>query len=682
MIFKGIGRGLTLDKEGELVLTGHLFESVEFGSLKAEDDGGFVAKVDPFGKPLWIKTIANYSGHEAVVDDLNNIYISGVLYDTAVVNGTVHIPKGHDVSLVASFSAQGGPRWAFPGDTLQEGVSDTELTIDQRGNLYAADVLEDVGDFGCQQLTAQGSSDAFVTKLAPYHRCPIYGLTKACSSDTVTYYFHPASAVTSYQWRIPDSVAHQVAIVDDTTVQVAFNNLRAITLAVDLTLEENCRTVAFSEYVHVSLPSPLATSSTLSGSDIICAGQQAVVYRVEENKNVDYYHWSVPEGAILIEDRENEILVNFTDEFQRGFIQCEISNQCYDHTYPAFEVQADTLVADAQSIIGPTLVCAGDTAVTYQVPVIAGANRYHWNLPRGISTTGPSHITDTNQITVKVAKLATDGLIIVRGINECDEGKTSPWLPIDIQQKPAVAADIKGEAVICTNDKTTFRTEKIKGAQEYRWRFSAGTLSSAAQTMYSELSEITVAVIANGTVDVTGKNECGYGVASDLVRVNTLEIVDFTPPDIKKKCDVLYVEGQYDPALIQWYLNGELVKSATDRLRVTLPGLYTLSYQSPCGELLVDIEVTREDIDWFIPTAFSPNDDASNDAFVVSDRLLGSHLIVYNRWGRKVHEDANYKNTWRGRNLSAGNYYYVLRTDCTNQPITGTVTLLRRKGSL
>lgn len=77
--------------------------------------------------------------------------------------------------------------------------------------------------------------------------------------------------------------------------------------------------------------------------------------------------------------------------------------------------------------------------------------------------------------------------------------------------------------------------------------------------------------------------------------------------------------------------------------------------------------IEREVLIRKIPNVITPNGDGINDFFFINELLFYEpiHLKVYNRWGRKVFEDENYKNDWNGVNmwgksLAEGTYFYVL----------------------
>lgn len=78
-----------------------------------------------------------------------------------------------------------------------------------------------------------------------------------------------------------------------------------------------------------------------------------------------------------------------------------------------------------------------------------------------------------------------------------------------------------------------------------------------------------------------------------------------------------------------------------------------------------------------IPNVFSPNGDGTNEFFEISNvQYYPNELTIYGRWGNKVYETLNYKNTWRGDGVPDGTYYYVLHLS-DDREYSGHVTILR-----
>lgn len=96
--------------------------------------------------------------------------------------------------------------------------------------------------------------------------------------------------------------------------------------------------------------------------------------------------------------------------------------------------------------------------------------------------------------------------------------------------------------------------------------------------------------------------------------------------------------------------------------------------------------LTVEPCDLTIPNIITPNGDGLNDEFYIPNVEFypNSTMTIYNRWGRKVHEDTNYQGQWDGENCADGVYFWVFTVnygDHGNGLETiqqhGTVTILR-----
>lgn len=87
----------------------------------------------------------------------------------------------------------------------------------------------------------------------------------------------------------------------------------------------------------------------------------------------------------------------------------------------------------------------------------------------------------------------------------------------------------------------------------------------------------------------------------------------------------------------------------------------------------------------FVPNAFTPNEDGTNDEFgVVGEGIEEMTLYIFNRWGEVVFESTQVDHKWngthKGEKCENGVYVYklVARNKMTNQFFekTGHVTLV------
>lgn len=97
------------------------------------------------------------------------------------------------------------------------------------------------------------------------------------------------------------------------------------------------------------------------------------------------------------------------------------------------------------------------------------------------------------------------------------------------------------------------------------------------------------------------------------------------------------------------------------------------------------LEVICDDSNIFIPNAFSPNADNSNDMLYVRGKVVDEmYLTIYNRWGEMLFESHSLNDGWNGTYKSKlcqpGVYVYYLKVICLDKQEffkKGNVTLLR-----
>jgi len=86
----------------------------------------------------------------------------------------------------------------------------------------------------------------------------------------------------------------------------------------------------------------------------------------------------------------------------------------------------------------------------------------------------------------------------------------------------------------------------------------------------------------------------------------------------------------------------------------------------------------------FIPNAFSPNGDGTNDRFrVLPTCLIQQYTIeIFNRWGQRVFTgystDAAWDGTYKGQPAERGIYYYLI----TAAPSDKTKGMIEQKGDI
>lgn len=121
-------------------------------------------------------------------------------------------------------------------------------------------------------------------------------------------------------------------------------------------------------------------------------------------------------------------------------------------------------------------------------------------------------------------------------------------------------------------------------------------------------------------------------------------------------------------------------------------GIDTIIYQIFDATGLSDIDtlfITVE-TDLKVTNSFSPNNDGINDKLIIPNiDDYDNEIFIYNRWGNEVYHVANYRNdvnAWDGRAqnktkfggdeiLPVGTYFYILKINGSNKPLTGYIYL-------
>ena len=106
---------------------------------------------------------------------------------------------------------------------------------------------------------------------------------------------------------------------------------------------------------------------------------------------------------------------------------------------------------------------------------------------------------------------------------------------------------------------------------------------------------------------------------------------------------------------------------------VSAPGKYSITVENLCGEISKIVEVENEDCecDLYVPNAFSPNGDGTNDIFkpVCECQILDYELSIYNRWGELVFHSTDASEGWIGNGSTA---LYFIPSELYTYKLKGT----------
>ena len=124
------------------------------------------------------------------------------------------------------------------------------------------------------------------------------------------------------------------------------------------------------------------------------------------------------------------------------------------------------------------------------------------------------------------------------------------------------------------------------------------------------------------------------------------------------------------------------LNTQADSLTPAWPNVAAYYYVDDVSVTLCDSTPVEEE--FFLPTAFSPNNDGNNDLWRISgEKLDAVEIAVYDRWGNEVFRTTDPAFSWdgsfKGKALPMGVYFYYMKGVLKEEEISqsGNLTLVR-----
>lgn len=124
----------------------------------------------------------------------------------------------------------------------------------------------------------------------------------------------------------------------------------------------------------------------------------------------------------------------------------------------------------------------------------------------------------------------------------------------------------------------------------------------------------------------------------------------------------------------------------------TFPVRLSFTDMNGC-DTTISHDIVVKVVELTIPNVFTPNGDQWNQTFNITvkgnagadwrEAYKGSEFVVFDRWGKKVYQQTNYKSgDWDGANLPDGTYFYILKCqgEFGDDVFKGSVAILRGEG--
>ena len=177
-----LGYSIALDDDGNVYSTGYFSGTADFDPGTATFNmtaqvynDAFITKLDADGNLVWAKQVrgsSNCYGRGIDVDDMGNVYITGVFGGTVDVDpgpGTISLTASNWEGFILKLDANGDYVWAHKigGAEADYGYA---VTLDNTGSVYVTGTFNGTVDFDpgpeVFQLTTVGSGDVYVLKFS------------------------------------------------------------------------------------------------------------------------------------------------------------------------------------------------------------------------------------------------------------------------------------------------------------------------------------------------------------------------------------------------------------------------------------------------------------------------------------------------------------------------------------
>lgn len=318
--------------------------------------------------------------------------------------------------------------------------------------------------------------------------------------------------------------------------------------------------------------------------------------------------------------------------------------------------------------------CYGDNtgAITVNVASTSSTTLYFWTGPLGFS----SIAEDISGL------LAGDYQLVVNDVSTA----CTDTFNYTVQEPLQITAEFSVSGLCEIGDSADVSTLAYGGTPPYTYSWSTGGITTASiQGLIPGWYGLTV-TDANGCS--SSQLPCPITLPSPLQ--SFMSIGDAGCKDDNTGYIQAYVSGGTAPYDFYWPDNIiDLDKVHTSTFGDLLAGTYALEVVDEMGCVLQDTATVIDNPKTCLKvySAFSPNEDSNHDFWEIRNIEFYPEALVevYSRTGDRVFRSRNYQNTLKnafigkvdGKRLPSATYYYIINLENGDEPLTGTVTIVR-----
>jgi trimeric autotransporter adhesin len=299
--------------------------------------------------------------------------------------------------------------------------------------------------------------------------------------------------------------------------------------------------------------------------------------------------------------------------------------------------------------------CLGDPADVATLTA-TGASTYVWSPATGLSATTGTTVTATpTQITVYT--------IIGTTVNGCLDTTTATVTTV-----PDFTVTVNSDS-ICSGQSVLLTAN---GAATYVWSPATG-LSATTGTEVVASPTLTTVYTVTGTI--SGCSETATSTVVVLPQPTASIFASPNPASTIEPTVFIQTASSNNSNSKNWYLDDSLI-SQLQSFAYTFPGepgSYVIELivtnALGCSDTGFVTIVIQEDIIFYVPNAFTPNDDDFNNIFIpiITSGIDTKNyaFAIFNRWGELVFETTEFgvgwDGTYKGAKCQDGTYTWSLK---------------------
>lgn len=311
-----------------------------------------------------------------------------------------------------------------------------------------------------------------------------------------------------------------------------------------------------------------------------------------------------------------------------------------------------------------------DELVKLEVTVLGGKAPYSYSWSDGMSEVSTLSSYD---FTAQMSNSYT-----ITTVDDCGSNVVST---LEIELSPVIDVDFDlSNSTSCSPLIATASNTTVANNTSIEWLLN-GVPQGQDNNLKLKIDQAGNHVLALRVMDDFG---CQYSAAANLeVYPQSVALFDFNPKDLRSTSPLVYLSHQSSFAdSLTWVIDSVGTLYGNLKEPIALPdyiaGRYTACLytnnafncpDSTCKEIIV-----AQDEHLYVPSAFSPNGDGINDAFLPvigfpEENIKSYSLSIFNRWGELLFQSRDINGQWNGEYnnviVSAGVYQWkiVLKTN-------------------